>query len=332
MTPRTTLGSPLAGFLLFSLSFALFPASLQADSPTAVDDQTAKGDRPFARFLASDIDQVQIISGALDVRLPLISRPGRGLTYERIWHYTNKIWMVQEIPTGLPPPNDLIRTWVPTNEGAFNGQGTGQVTYTAQEVVCNEQNYGLYSNFVFTDRFGTNHSFDAQKSSPGPNLCYPDKLLGVSRDTTGMTLDITNLLTTAVLVVREKDGTQETNSSSFWRKDSNGNFITSTQDTLGRTYTTQSVAGCPTSFCEDWSYRDSNGVEQKIRLEFTNIAYSTNFQAVKNGRLINESEGTISLVTKIILANGLAYQFTYDGGGGTDPGHYAELLRIDLPT
>jgi hypothetical protein len=33
---------------------------------------------------------------------------------------------------------------------------------------------------------------------------------------------------------------------------------------------------------------------------------------------------------KIDLPNGLAYQFTYDTG--TTPGHYGELLRIDLPS
>src|SRR5712692_10139672 len=305
------------------------PLPLLADTPKAINDQTATGDRPFANFMSADIDQVQINSGALDVRIPLVYRKGRRLDFDPFWLYTNKVWMVQAIPTGLPRPNDYQRFWTTVDQQ--------EVTFVLEERTFGAVGpYNVATKFVYTDRFGTKHPFDGQKAY-AVQACDLDQLTGHSLDATGMTLTIPSNFDPAggsASLVREKDGTQVNVNSAVgvWREDSNGNFIsisslsqseTDRVDTLGRTVRTVTGQLADGTKYNDWIVRDSNGVVQTTRVEFIDVAVQTNFQLPQ----VSEYFGSLfGLAKRIILPNGLTYRFTYDGGA------YGDLLRVDLPT
>src|SRR6266852_3458441 len=135
---------PAAFVLLLGLGFAT-RAFAQDASPTSVNDQTAAGDRPFASFMSADIDQVQLNNGALDVRIPLLYRKGRGLDGEQYWFYTNKTWMVQTV---INIPGHPTYFWRKIKQQ--------ELTYVIQGATCPDgTGENITSNFIWTDRHGT---------------------------------------------------------------------------------------------------------------------------------------------------------------------------------
>jgi RHS repeat-associated protein len=183
-----------------------------------------------------------------------------------------------------------------------------------------------WTDYTYLDRSGTTHVFDAVTATqiPVPNCIHP-KLVGYSLDNSGMRLD------TTTGIITFKDGSTAQGPVLF--KDANGNSInaasppsTSEIDTLGRTV--QHLTGTLPDGAqyEDWIAQDSAGNPQKTRIERIGVPVCTAFGQGDT----QDACGNISLTRKIDLPNGLAYLFTYDTG--TTPGHYGELLRIDLPS
>jgi hypothetical protein len=184
-----------------------------------------------------------------------------------------------------------------------------------------------WTDYTYVDRAGTTHVFDAVTSAqiPVPN-CINPKLVGYSLDNSGMRLD------TNTGIITFKDGSTAQGPVLF--KDANGNSInaasapsTSEIDTLGRTM--QHLTGTLPDGAqyEDWITQDSAGNPQTTRIEWAMEAVCTNFG---QGDTLDDCPASLKLARKIDLPNGLAYQFTYDTG--TTPGHYGELIRIDLPS
>jgi RHS repeat-associated protein len=326
-------------FFLFCL-FAIhsFLGNAQNGNPAQLTDP--HGDQPFGSYQVSDIDQIGFANGSLDVRIPLFVRHGRGLAHEKYFHFTNKNWYPDSGPScdssvmQCPPP--VTPTW------AFADNNL-QFSYTTQyPSPCGRGGFGSaseYTDFTYIDDAGTPHKFDVVVSrlTPAPT-CIHQKLKGYAIDGSGMMIDVTDYLHPIVTL---KDGTRIQDDQhgipSFLHQDTNGNMITvdgvvSTGavngefDTLGRDVRTVITTGLPNNGSyEDWITKDQNGNDQVTRIEWSYAQVSTNFQQTG----IQETAPSIRFAQKIDLPNGLSYRFTYDTG--SSPGHYGELLRIDLP-
>ncbi|HEY2496316.1 MAG TPA: hypothetical protein VGK24_04545, partial [Candidatus Angelobacter sp.] len=308
----------------------LFAPHVLAQTGTPAEMSDPHGDQPFGSYQVSDIDQIGFENGALDVRIPLFIHHGRGFTHQKYWTYTNKNWFPASAPpcdptvAECPPPDPPV--WAYSDNSVIfshhlryiDGCGTG---HQKQED----------ADYTYVDEFGTPHVFDVVTSpqTPVQPQCIHLKLVGYSLDGSGMKFDSTTG------IITRKDGTQ-VQGPLYLPHDSNGNFIGSNGDgantpsigeidTLGRDI--QHLKGTLPSGTEyeDWISQDMNNNPQTTRIEWQRLPTSTNF-----GRPdVVESGPSLRLATKIDLPNGLAYQFTYDTG--TTPGHYGELVRIDLP-
>src|SRR5262249_26272143 len=89
------------------------------------------------------------------------------------------------------------------------------------------------------------------------------------------------------------------------QRDANGNLVTTT-----------------------WTYQDSNGAQQQIRVDFAAVSFQTHFCAILNvGADPCFEYGTSSqLPQKLTLATGRFYSFTWSADGNGD------LIRVDVPT
>jgi RHS repeat-associated protein len=325
--PKNLVATPLL-LALGTLAIALTGSSVASgQGPTTVDDQTATGDRPFAAFLSSNIDQVQLGSGALGVHIQLFDLKGRGLAHTKYWTYSNKTWFVQSFDLNPPDPPTPMWTW-------FNPVAPfspSEIAHTSDMVTCGGETFQVLHHWIYTDEYGTNHEFDALKTMG--HHCYVDRLIGYALDASGMTIDLTNFLSTGYAIVRLIDGTQVT-AITVLRKDTNGNNITATSasdgevDTLGRKETFARGTLPDGALYQDWTVKDSSGTSRTTRLELIFLQICTNF----NNYPTLDSCGTAGpqRVRKIDLPNGQSYQFTYDTGA--TPGHYGDLTRIDLPS
>jgi RHS repeat-associated protein len=326
-------------FLLLCL-FAIYSLLGYAQNGNPAQLTDPHGDQPFGTYQVSDIDQIGFANGSLDVRIPLFLRHGRGLAHEKYFHFTNKNWYPDSGPfcdssvMQCPPP--IIPTW------AF-ADNSIQFSYTTQyPSPCGRGGFGSaseYTDFTYIDEAGTPHKFDVVVSRlTPPPTCIHQKLKGYAIDGSGMMIDVTDYVHPIVTL---KDGTRVQDDQhgipSFLHQDTNGNMITvdgvvSTGavngefDTLGRDVRTVITTGLPNNGSyEDWITKDQNGNDQITRIEWAYAQVSTNFQ--QSG--IQEAAPSIRFAQKIDLPNGLSYRFTYDTG--SSPGHYGELIRIDLP-
>jgi RHS repeat-associated protein len=325
-------------FLVCIFAIHCLLSNAQNGNPAQLTDP--HGDQPFGAYQVSDIDQIGFANGSLDVRIPLFLRHGRGLAHEKYFHFTNKNWYPDSGPfcdssvMQCPPP--ITPTW------AFADNNL-QFSYTTQyPSPCGRGGFGSaseYTDFTYIDEAGTPHKFDVVVSRlTPPPTCIHQKLKGYAIDGSGMMIDVTDYVHPIVTL---KDGTRVQDDQhgipSFLHQDTNGNMITvdgvvsggavnGEFDTLGRDVRTVITTGLPNNGSyEDWITKDQNGNDQVTRIEWAYAQVSTNFQQPG----IQEAAPSIRFAQKIDLPNGLFYRFTYDTG--STPGHYGELLRIDLP-
>jgi hypothetical protein len=310
-------------------TFVLAPRLCAQGTPAQINEP--HGDQPFGAYQTSDIDNIGFANGSVDVHIPLFSRPGRGLAHEKFWTYTSKAWFEQQTtppcdPTvaQCPPPTPAI--W-----SSANYTDTFSSVLQYRSLGCSDGHmHQEWANYTYVDRAGTPHTFDAVTATetPAPNCIHP-KVVGYSLDNSGMRLD------TSTGIITFKDGSTAQGPVLF--KDADGNSITvanapSTNeiDTLGRTV--QHLTGTLPDGAqyEDWIAQDSDGNSQRTRIEWIILPVCTDFQQSDTLENCSSGSGGIRLARKIDLPNGLAYQLTYDTG--TTPGHYGELIRIDLPS
>jgi RHS repeat-associated protein len=298
---------------------------IYAQGPAQINEP--HGDQPFGAYQVSDIDNIGFANGSVDVRIPLFSRPGRGLAHEKFWTYTSKAWFEQQTTTPCDPTITQCPPPTPAVWAYANSTDTLSQVQQYRSTTCHDGHmHSEWTNYTYMDRSGTPHVFDAVTATeiPAPNCIHP-KIVGYSLDNSGMRLD------TNTGIITFKDGSTAQGPTLF--KDANGNSLTLANapstgefDTLGRNV--QHLTGTLPDGAqyEDWIAQDSAGNQQKTRIERIGVHVCTNFG---QGDTI-ENCGSLGVTRKIDLPNGLAYQFTYDTG--TTPGHYGELIRIDLPS
>jgi RHS repeat-associated protein len=313
--------------ILLVVALAVVVAA-QDETPLQVTNQNRSGDLPFSTSIGTGAEQVDLASGSLKIRIPIISIKGRGLDYNFTLRYDTAFWATAtrfQTGTGYYQKwNIELRNYLSsTNPGLGWETNTPSNSHSVTSVSCLPGSAKIYGHFIHTDSEGAKHPLFIQQGNdcvtgfidtPEPDSSYA----GISAQLAGSLIwpPITSADGTTLSVVYP--GLTSVNS--------NGNsqvYGTSSTDTLGRTIVTQQNGTNQILY----KVYDSGGNQQTYTVNFVNSSVVTSFNVSGPYGLIQES-GSIarSLVSSIVLPNGRSYAFQYETGT------YGGLTRIDLPS
>lgn len=301
--------------LFFAVSLAILSvnAFAQDETPTHVNNQNRTGSMPFSSSIGTEVEHVDLGSGSLSVRVPIVSTPGRGINAYLKLRYDSAYWVASQ------RVNQYGNGYYIWNVVKNNGWQISSpiVTVVGKAVTCQNSSQGTAHwnmNRIYVDSDGGQHPLAQQTASGG--LCVgPGDPTGPDLTSQGMSVNSAGAYLLA-------DGSQEQS------EDSNGNQITST-DTLGRTlYTKSTTTGSNGSPIDTYSYIDPNGQTQNVVVTWEQIsrgptAFGTT--TVDYGTIQESPNGLRTVIQSIALPNGRQYQFTYESTFGG-------ISRIDLPT
>ncbi len=318
----------VARFLSRIVVFALFALAVATSEVHAQAYLSQIGDTSFQTTLPIEHGFADMSTGNVHLDIPLGSWPQRGkYNFTAALSYDSRIW--QEGSSGGSS------VWQPTNvAGSWAGwrlltnpSVTGSITYHSQITYCvlhSRDAYTVYSNFQWTDPYGTVRTFLITTESD-PYSCDTTGLgntptgSGFATDASGYKMAISSYTHATITA---PDGTlvyptyfKDLNGNYFY-DDSNGNVI----DTLGRKPLTV------TTNCNGHSYQicynvlDSQGTTAVYTVTTESIAVTTAFGQPG----VTEYSGNITVVSSVSLPDGTQYTFGYDG--------YGELTSVTFPT
>ncbi len=322
MKPAT----PIRALALIFFLFLLHAPSCRGQNDGYVTNSNLRGVAPFGSYQFGDIDNINLGTGTLNLKIPVARRPGRGLDTQLEFIYSSKIWVfgcvknVQGITTCTWSLTDGPKTPVPATAP------TGQLVWIATENDCvdrlgNEIIQINNTNFAYIAADGAQYRFPNSYLThypPNTNCGSGGNVnIGVS-DNGAMELDTGD----SGFFLHFKDGHQEswTNSGTYLGVNStNGNQLNLNGDTLKR----------PVIFAwtsPPWTVRDSNGVSQSYTAASQNVSVTSQFPTTTcGGSAIRQLVNTFTETPSLTLPTGLQFRFTYDPTFG-------EITRADLPT
>jgi RHS repeat-associated protein len=352
----------LLGFILAFFTIALVPAA-HAQYPGYVSNSNDTGLPSYGSFISSKVDTVNLGTGGVSIRIPIVSRKGRGITYLYLHQYESKLWSM--VPTVVTLGNSYPTTylsWVPDNSGTSNWNAKDNVTtslnWTEQIYTCApadavdedddqspQSTILVRSNWVYVSPDGAKHQVPLRNTYP---IAFPGQcgdsgpgtpVLVEHTDNDHIQVDITQdqMNSHSGIVITEADGTHH-NPYGVSQDDRNGNLCCGSSnsyvtDTLGRPLWAYDSASTGNEYIYD--VYDSGGNVQKIVVDFETINVSTAFPTTSYDQYhpVSQYSGTLRVVSKITLANGLAYNFSYDDPNNPgQPNPFGELTKITLPT
>jgi RHS repeat-associated protein len=314
-------------FITIPVFFILLSTALlaQDETPTRVTNQNRMGELPYSTSIGTDIEHVDLATGALNVTIPIWSVPGRGMDATLSFHWNSNFWMAGARTDAFGTPyyiyNKARDSGWQSNHAAF--------TFATVSTPCQEGTSSVTvrwnTSYIYYDEGGGQHPLALQT---GGGLCNTG-----GNNNTGPDLSAMGLWGTVNGGLQLPDGTSvavTTGSnpnpllSSITYKDANGNTRSANTDTLGRPLYTAVDApfdsvGRPTQ--TTFTVKDPNGSSQNIVVTWVPLTLSTNFGTVG----VREATGVQWYAIKSILfPNGTSYQFQYEPD-------YGELTEIDLP-
>ena len=292
----------------------------------------------------SDIENVQLNQGNLHIDIPLYSIKGRnGLDTTVRYIYDNHSWIIYQKQIDAPfyvKPWGIYAGVVGNGNGSTDMQWTASTPFTvgvlhgggvAQYCPANNQYYSYTSGYVVMDPNGTRHSFGAVRIYSA-NQCGDGQATNqiYALDGSGWMIKFINW--TQVAYVSDKHGNHWTwdSSGNPTMTDPNGNQLKGSgpviTDTLGRSLPGDFTFNSANNDYE-LTYNDSNGNPQTIKMMKANVTISTSSCGLSDGSApCTEYTGTWSMVSQILLPNGLKYTFNYYQNA------YGEPSSITLPT
>jgi YD repeat-containing protein len=317
-------------------SFLLALCCLWPSASRAQAYLTQIGNTPFSTRTPVEMGYHDASTGNLHIEVPLGTWPARGShSFTAALVYDSRIWFI-----GTPGGT---KTWQPTNLPVSNWAGWRLVTnpalgggtnYTTQILSCscpeppchNTPKYYIYSNFTWTDPYGTVRTFPMSTEYDPHNCDSNDPTASaLANDSSGYLMSVTNY--TQISYVKAPDGTTvfpgfEDTNGNYFSTDSGGNVI----DTLGRTpvKVTTNCNGNSALICYD--VLNSQGSTSRYTVTTETINVHTNFG--QSG--VTEYSGSLTAVQTIMLPDNTTFSFTYDSG--TTAGYYGLLTGMTLPT
>ncbi|MGC2530545.1 MAG: hypothetical protein WA639_22580 [Candidatus Acidiferrum sp.] len=343
MTSRSRIHTPfLIGFIFLILG--LFPAKALAQTDGYLTNSNTRGLEASNPFQVGDIDNINLANGALNLRIPVFQRKGRGGRLDRqyFFSYTSKIWSFFPIWDPLNPTSLDALDWSISPEIAnavlLPLSNASNVTLWGNEILNYDENFWgcTINNIDYTTTAAYNFQYKMPDGSAYrlANLHYDTspndghKCTSLSQvnvgysEMGGIKLDSTAHPYMAQL----KDGARN-NAESDQLLDTNGNFInangiSASFDTLGRTvgYTDQPPL-------QTWTFTDSNGATQQVtELLPAGASSSTQFPSASCGVVpINQYTGTMGGTNTLTMPDGRTYVLTFDP-------NFDEVTNVSLPT
>ncbi len=295
----------------------------------AIGSVRAQGFPPFGSFQTGNFDGLNLQNLNVNFSIPVISSPGRGITFQLPTVYNSLVW------------SEYASVWTPAwgwQENLPSGQTTGGLTVTEQ-FKCYANPPGWYwatrykyGNFAYIDPVGTKHSF--------PISYTVDECWGDSGTTSGYATDNSGyygVLTpdyTTVLVTNQAGDSPRASTII----DTNGNYITQTingsetdyKDSVGRT--AGKVITSATSI--QYQFLDGSGTNtyKTATLYLTSTTIKTNFAC--SG--VTEYNGSAYLPTELDIPTPsgatLKYLFSYEATPGSPTTSTGRLQKVTLPT
>ena len=294
---------------------------------------------PFGSFSGGPFDIVNNQSLNVHFEIPVLSKAGRGLTFNYPIRYDTTIWRVNN------------STWTPATawgwpNGAFEPT-LGYVWFSSVASTCTSggtnYNYTTYEfwNYTHPSDAGYNTPFsftisDASTKTPCTGQ-PPYTATETATDGSGVTINAT-AQPSATIYFRNGN---TLNPPLNWAgnpgtlTDTNGNQITATvpsssvlTDTLGTTAITAAGQGTPASPIT-LQYTNAAGTTSTVTLKYTAYTVQTNFGCAG----VSEYPATsVNLVSEIDLPDTTKYSFTYEPTPGAPANVTGRLASVTLPT
>jgi len=331
---------PRAALAIFVVMFA---ATASAQTITADE----KGLPSNSAFSGGNVDTVNLQNGNLHISIPIATAAQRGGgTVQYSFVYDTQAWIKRwvaftcsDAPPCIPPGEYTSGTNTNVVSGwRLSSSLNWGANFTESGLInCPTTNlsYQQVTNWAIIDPQGTKHALPL-RGEIGTNSCYGQDFKGPTLDGSGMVYDAKNY------ILYMKDGTQFNVSNlyvdilnapdptTYLVRDTNGNTMTSSSDTIDRnllttvngtnpdgtgytTYTTQDYAGNPLVFRVDY----------QLVSTMSDICAATNigpYGCTDTPGAIGELPSTLTLPT------GKQYVFKYA------PNTPADLIEMDLPT
>ncbi len=297
-------------------------------------------ERPYGPYLETEIDSVNVITGNLSIRIPLVSYPQRGgdlrLTFRlgynhRGWNSTYECFI-----------NTCKYIW-------FNNVDRSVFLFDDQQFSVSRQQ--LFCPGPSCTRGNSIFMYIA-KSADETEHGMVDLGNGVARatDASGIYASWVQPPGTSTIIDRLGIRHYYTGTiSSSWqvkREDRNGNQILQSTsgyiDTLGRVISGApgpiDYTGCtgplPTSSAYVMNYPGPNGGVTPIKFCYANVQLLTNFKLGCGLSCNVQYSGSRAMLQSVVLPNDTAWTFEYNSRDPGDPlnVNYGDLTRVTLPT
>jgi len=283
-------------------------------------------------------ENIALAMGNVNLQLPLLSLPGRNghdfnlsLTYNsQLWNataytYGQVVWM----PSGIGDSGSVGIGWRRSTDFAVTATGMASPNIGGTQYFC-------AGGYVARLGDGALHSFSTVRTNCN-QICPPppspperphcDGLASFMNVPAG--LDDSGdhiLLDTDRHVLVFKDGAQIAYHGGGV-VDANGNVVTvgggGVIDTVGRNITYNSSS---TGLLSSIAYLDSNGTSRTIALQYISLPLNCTFSLPTtnaNIAVVTQPSGSVTMLSAVVLPNGLSYTFQYSG--------CAELSKITYP-
>jgi RHS repeat-associated protein len=307
--------------LMLAFVAAFVPSSRAQTTP-----DLEEGTRPYGAYDGGQFDSVNLASGKMNIKIPLISYPQRGgklkLSFSAIW--TNFSARLTELCTPHLPCQFIASR----NGGAFgiDSNNSVWVTGVTNPGTGNIDHYQAILSDASTHVFGNTSG-----------------TVWESLDATGMRFDASSYVLTDANGVRYTENTNPGYISLV--EDPNGNKMsyndpnTTWTDTFGRSIpdpfalsyqqpppqnaNCPAVSGQPAATeAQIWTVPAEGGGSEQFAFCYTGIPYDFNITYDDENY---EAKSNAFVLQSIVLPNGTAWQFAYDST-------YANLQSITLPT
>lgn len=278
-------------------------------------------------FSGSNIDNVQVNNGNLHIQIPLVTYAGRGLSYSTFWSYDSRGWYSsrndddQAGTTSYPVKWEYGHTMIP--QVVYSAAYTGTKQALVQN--CGGTNQTTHNNYTLREPDGTKHHFIPDDygiagcgggawpkyADDGSGWMLPDSTHAISKSGVKILVGFGAIPNTPFQNARSTSISTTT--------DTNGNTLSSTLDSLGRSV-------LPVN-----QYYDSFGNPQTLTSSGTqSITVDSSFLC---GPWTNTGStyptycwgysATYNVPTSINLPDGRSYSFTYTA--------YGEVASVTLP-
>jgi RHS repeat-associated protein len=358
--------------VILGLALSCLASVVHAQYPGYLTNSNDTGLPSYGSYISSSIDTVNLANGGIILRIPLNTIKDRNASLSTGFQYDSKFWSVLRsyYPYPQMPQNTTVFGWAP-NSGSWQSttgwhsysEGTGAAYYDWNEQIwtCtpNTDQWGnqypattkvIRSNYVIIDETGAKHQVPVRAmyetySYQNLHWCSDDWAASpmqakAESDSGHWQLDITNQTYSSPWagVIRSFNGAL-VNSGQV---DTNGNSCCSLPGLTFASQSGQCAINNPNFNCTySYTYTDSNGHTQTITASWIGLSVQSSFPTGNCGistyaacefANYTSSQLPIQVISKITLANGLSYTFSYVDPATGQNNPYGEIMQITLPT